>query len=66
MEAEEEEAGRCGTCEHYEAYDAVDGFCRRYPPQLANNGESPFEADAWFFPVVFGCGWCGEWKEAAP
>jgi len=42
----------CETCRHWNKL-ANKGECRRYPPQLHDNGQ--------YWPTTRAHQWCGEW-----
>ena len=44
----------CESCRWWNQIDGPDGECRRYPPQVVNDGDA--------FPVMEQGDWCGEWE----
>lgn len=46
----------CQTCRWWNRLDDENGECRRYPPQVVQDGDA--------FPVMESEDWCGEWTDS--
>lgn len=49
----------CAHCRYFQAVDALNGTCHRFPPVFAGDS-SPREMHRWRFPAVNMHAWCGE------
>lgn len=50
----------CAHCRYFQAADALNGTCHRFPPVFAGDS-SPRETHHWRFPSVNMHAWCGEY-----
>jgi hypothetical protein len=56
--SEDKTCDKCFYCREmkFRQDKVVTGICHRYPPVAAENRH-------FYFPVVYGDSWCGEWRE---